>query len=66
MQTDANLSQADTLQRLIAAAAERWGAERATELQPTLERTAEALWLVLREGLEPIDPGPDSLGPFPR
>ena len=63
---DANMSQADILQRLVAAAVDRWGAERAAELQPTLERTAEALWLVLREGLEPVGPGPDFLGPFPR
>lgn len=57
------VSQADILQRLVATTVDRWGAERAVELQPTLERTAEALWLVLRWQLEPVAQGPDFLGP---
>ena len=58
MRFDPTLTREETVARLTEEAVAAWGEERAVELRPTLATTAEALWVVAQEPLDPTDVEP--------
>ena len=58
MRFDPALSREETLARLTDEAVAAWGDERAAELRPTIETTANAIWVVAQEALDPTDVEP--------
>ncbi len=58
MRFDPALSREEMLAELSEAAVETWGDERAAELRATLATTANALWVVAQEPLDPTDVEP--------
>ncbi len=58
MHFDPALTREETLARLTDEAVAAWGEERAAELKGTLATTAEAIWVVAQERLDPTDVEP--------
>jgi hypothetical protein len=58
MRFDPTLTREETLARLTEDAVAAWGEGRAAELRPVLATTAEAIWVVAQEALDPTDVEP--------
>ena len=58
MRFDPALSREETLARLTDDARATWGEERTAALRPALETTANAIWVVAQETLDPTDVEP--------
>ena len=58
MRFDPALTREETLARLTDDAVAAWGKERAAELRAALETTANAIWVVAQEPLDPTDVEP--------
>ncbi len=58
MRFDPALTRENVLAALIDDAVDAWGAERAATLRSSLEGTAQAIWTVAQEPLEPTDVEP--------
>lgn len=66
MRLDSSVTEDSIREALTRDAAATWGGDRASALQPTINRFARSIWLIYQVQLEPLSEEPDQPAVGPR